>query len=322
MRLVGPALTRWAVPLIALVAFLLRLPGLLAPLSPDEAGFLMVARSWDPEAGSVYGHYFVDRPPQVIAVFGLADAVGGPHAIRLLGALVCAVVVLLAAQTARVVADERAARWTALVVAALTSTTLINADGVKGELLSLPFLMGACLLSLLALRHGSVLLAALAGLCGGIAPGFKQNMLGGLVFAAALLLLSFAARHISTRTLLRLSVAGLVGAAVPAAVMVGWALLAGVDLDTLWYTIYGFRSDAAAELASTASEANARRAVVLLQGGGASGVGLRGGRRQLGRRRRSGSRRSRRVSRSTPASSAHPSITAAGAGRTDEPRER
>ena len=59
------------------------------------------------------------------------------------------------AAQARVVADERAARWTALVVAALTSTTLINANGVKGELLSLPFLLGAVLLSLLVLRHGS-----------------------------------------------------------------------------------------------------------------------------------------------------------------------
>ncbi|WP_162799214.1 hypothetical protein [Nocardioides sp. 616] len=264
MTLATPTLTRWAVPLTALVAFLLRLPGLGTALSPDEAGFLMVARTWVPEPGSVYGHYFVDRPPQIIATFKVADAIGGPYALRLVGALVCAALVLLAARIALVIADERAARWTAVVVAALTSSTMINADGVKGELLSLPFVLGACLLAILALQRQSMPLAALAGLSAGVAPGFKQNMLGGLVFAAALLLLSLATKQISARTFARLSVAGLAGAAVPAALMIGWALQSGVQLDTLWYAIYGFRSDAGAELASASSGANAQRAVILL----------------------------------------------------------
>ena len=32
----------------AAVAFVLRFPSLLWPLRPDEAGFLLIARSWQP----------------------------------------------------------------------------------------------------------------------------------------------------------------------------------------------------------------------------------------------------------------------------------
>ena len=58
--------TSRAVWLAAAAAFLARFPSLLWPLRPDEAGFLLVARAWHPEADSVYGHYWVDRPPPVI----------------------------------------------------------------------------------------------------------------------------------------------------------------------------------------------------------------------------------------------------------------
>lgn len=52
--------------LAAAAAFLARFPSLLWPLRPDEAGFLLVARAWHPEPDSVYGRYWVDRPPPVI----------------------------------------------------------------------------------------------------------------------------------------------------------------------------------------------------------------------------------------------------------------
>ncbi|NPC97511.1 glycosyltransferase family 39 protein [Nocardioides sp. zg-DK7169] len=256
--------SRWTIPLAALAAFVLRLSGLTRPIRPDEAGFTLVARSWAPEADSLYGHYFVDRPPLLIAVFRASDAIGGPHFIRILGALACAALVLLAARTARLVAGETSARWTALCVAAITSSTLINLVAVKGELLGLPFVMAGCLLSILALRRGSVPLAALAGLSAATAVGFKQNLLGGLVFAGALLLVSLLTRRIDARAFLRLAAAGLAGAAVPVLATLGWAVAAGVRPGTLWYAIYGFRADASAVLASHSSKAADERAVQLV----------------------------------------------------------
>ena len=38
------------------------MPFLARPLSPDEGGFLLVASQWEPGT-SLYGHYWVDRPP-------------------------------------------------------------------------------------------------------------------------------------------------------------------------------------------------------------------------------------------------------------------
>ena len=69
MRLHVPEVsTRSLVAGAALVAFLLRFPGLLWPVRPDEAGFTLVARHWNPQADRLYGDYFVDRPPPIIAL--------------------------------------------------------------------------------------------------------------------------------------------------------------------------------------------------------------------------------------------------------------
>src|SRR3546814_6071860 len=50
-------------------AVLLHFPGLLWPLRPDEAGFTLVGRHWDPEPESLYGPYWVDRPPPLILIY-------------------------------------------------------------------------------------------------------------------------------------------------------------------------------------------------------------------------------------------------------------
>jgi 4-amino-4-deoxy-L-arabinose transferase-like glycosyltransferase len=271
-RAVGWIDARHTVTVAALVAFLLRLPGLTRPIRADEAGFTLVARAWDPMADSVYGGYFVDRPPLLIAIFRASDELGGPLFIRVLGALACAALVVVAAGTARLVAGERAARWTAVCVAAISSTTVIDAVAVKGELLGLPFVMASCALVLLAVRRRAAWLAALAGLAAGLAPHVKQNLVGGLVFAAVLLLVAGATRELAWRHVARLALAGLAGAAVPLIATIGWALAAGVDLDTLAYATIGFRADAASAIAAGSPDAPVARAAVLLLAALVSGL--------------------------------------------------
>lgn len=263
---------RHLIGLAAAAAFLLRMPGLTRPVRADEAGFTLVARAWESAPDSVYGPYFVDRPPFLIAIFRLSDALGGPLAIRVVGALACAALVLTAAWSARLVAGERAARWTAVCVAAITSTTVIDAVAVKGELLGLPLVMAGCALTLLAVRRRAASLALAAGLAAGLAPHVKQNLVGGLVFAAVLLLASGATRVLPWRDVARLSAAGLLGAAVPLAATVAWALAAGVRLETLWYATVTFRADAASAIASGVATAPATRAAVLVVAALASGL--------------------------------------------------
>ncbi|MBC9733738.1 glycosyltransferase family 39 protein [Nocardioides marmotae] len=262
-RVEGVVESRWTVAVAAALAFLLRLPGLTRPVRADEAGFTLVARGWDPRPDSVYGDLFVDRHPLLVAVFGLSDRIGGEHAIRVVGALACALTVLGAAAVARRVSSERAAKWTAVAVAALLTNTVIDAVAVKGEILALPLLFGSILCALDGLARRSPARAALAGLLATTALGMKQNLAGGLAFGAVLLVAALLTRRIDGRTFSRLAAAAVAGAAVPVLATVAWAAAAGVDLETVWYAVYGFRLDANTVLAESGSAAPASRAVTL-----------------------------------------------------------
>ena len=260
--------TRWTVPFAAALAFLLRLPGLTRPVRPDEAGWFLVARTWHPSADSVYGEHFVDRPPSLIGLVDLADFLGGPVVLRLMGALAAAAIVLLAARIGTLVGDQAAGRWSAVVVAALTTSPLIDPVAAKGELLALPLVGLALLWSLMAVRSETPAramgLAFAAGLAGASALGLKQNLAGGLVFAVVLFLCSWAWGPTGARRFAGLVASTAVGAAVPVLATIGWALAAGVRLSELWYTVYGFRSDAAQVIAESTSTKPAERIVLLL----------------------------------------------------------
>jgi len=244
----------------AVFAFVWRFPTWLWPLRPDESGFVMVARAWDPQPDSVYGTYFVDRTPVIIGLVKLSDLIGGPYFLRLVGCLGCVWLVVTLAAVAREVADGRAAAWTAVVTAALVSTTLIDPIAVKGEILGLPFIATSFWCALRALRasggggQGAGLWwAGAAGLCATIALGLKQNFAAGLVFGGVVLLGSWLTGRVSTAAFWRLSAAAAAGAAIPVLACVAWALAAGVHLSELWYVAFGFRSDAN-EVLSTQSQ--------------------------------------------------------------------
>lgn len=271
-RIIG--LRRWAVPTAVLVTVAVRLLALPAPLGADESGFTLVGRSWDPEPDSLYGRYFVDRPPLLIALYAGSDALGGPRLIRVVGAVACGVLVLCSAAAARLLGGGRSARWTAACVAALVTNPLINLGWVKGELLALPFVMAGCWLALLSLQRRSAGLAFAAGLVAGVGPHLKQSLLGGLAFAAVLLVTAVATRQLPVRTGLRLGVWGLAGVAVPALLTLAWALAVGVEPGTLWYAVVGFRADASELLATAAPATTAGRATVLVVVGLLAGLAL------------------------------------------------
>lgn len=257
-------LRRHPVAIAAALAFLARLPALTRPLRADEAGFLLVARAWDPQPDSMFGPFWVDRPPSLIAVFRAVDDLGGAPTLRLLGAVVALLSVLLAAALAREVGPPRATAWGAGVTAALLSNPVIDVVAVKGELLALPFLLGSMLLTLRAVRRTSVPLALAAGLAAGLAIGLKQNLASGLVFAGVLLLVAWRTGRLAGRPAILLATAGAAGAAAPALATVGWSEAAGVRPATLWDTVYGFRSAAARVIADGGTDAPERRAAILL----------------------------------------------------------
>ncbi len=266
-------LARLTVWVAAVAAVLARFPSAMWPLRPDEAGFLLVARSWAPAPDSVYGRYFVDRPPEIIALIRLTDWLGGPYALRVLGALGIAGFVVVVAATARRLASyaaglpadraDRVAAWTAVAAAGLVSNAGVDVVSIKGEHLGIPLVAGACWLALVALERRSTRLALASGLVAVLAVGLKQSLVGGLVFGGVLLLASAVVDRRRWRTYLRLGGAAALGAAVPVVATVVWALVAGVDLGTLWYAVVGFRPDADAVLAAQPSDTIDERAVQL-----------------------------------------------------------
>ncbi|MFC6154335.1 hypothetical protein [Nocardioides yefusunii] len=275
-----------------LLAFLGRYNGLFWPLRPDESGFLMVARSWAPTADSLYGPYFVDRPPLLIALIKAVDAVGGPYALRWLGALGAAAAVLLTVALVREVArharadgpsvPERAVERVALVCAWLTAAALvspqIDAIAAKGELLGVPLILAGMVLTLRAVRaargRDAVLLAFAAGVLGMVSVGLKQSLFSSLVLAGVLGVVLLLLREISWHRALGLAAGLGVGALVPVVATVAWAVAAGVDLSVLEYAVMSFRSDASAVIMETPSASNQRRAGQLVERFLVCGLGI------------------------------------------------
>ncbi|WP_459968230.1 hypothetical protein [Nocardioides pyridinolyticus] len=256
------AVRRHPVGVAVALTVLARLPALSLPLHADEAGFLLVARALDPRPDSPFGPYWVDRPPPLIWLFSGIDALGGEIALRLAGALVAGLTVVLAARVAALAGRPRAVPWAAALAAALLSNPMIDVVATKSELLALPLLTGSIALTLLAVRHRSGWLAFAAGLAAMTAVGLKQNLAAGLVFAAALLLTGAVTGRVGGA--LRLGLAALAGAAVPVLVTVAWANAEGIHLGELWYAAYGFRADAAHVIADEVPDAPERRALLLL----------------------------------------------------------
>ena len=113
-----------AVALLATVG--LRLLYLGFPLGIDEGGVAFIAKAWGTGHGSLYGAYWLDRPPLLVALYKLA-VVGGPTGIRVLGIVAALALVAVTTVVTRAVAGERAARIAAVLSAGLASSIALAA---------------------------------------------------------------------------------------------------------------------------------------------------------------------------------------------------
>ncbi len=245
--------TRRALLLVAAGVVALRLPFLADPAAPDEAGFLTVAQQWHAAGRTLYSAYWVDRPPLLIGLFQVADALGGLSALRVLGALAAAVTVLLGATAAwratGPVGGRRAAVTAALVAAALLVSPAMGATEVNGELLAAPFVAAGALCVVVAMRPRGPRSAAWAAIGAGAAAAaallVKQNMADVVVLAAVAWGLRPAVR----------AVRAVAGAAAVTALVAGWAALHGTSPAAVAWAMYPFRVRAAQSLASRGATA-------------------------------------------------------------------
>lgn len=257
--------------LVAAAAALFRVPFLQVLPSPDEAGLLVVAGQWH-HGNSLYGDYWVDRPPLLITLAELADATGGLGTLRLLGLLATVITVLLCAATAGRLAGARAAGWAAVAAGVLMVSPWLGADRVNAELLATPWLASGVYAGVRAVESPTRFRwALLAGASVTAAVATKQNLVDAAVFLLVLVLASVATGSLPARAALRLGALATAGAATVTVVLLGWAWSRGTVPTDLFDALYAFRVRAAETMAAWPSPGTDDRRDELLQRTAVSG---------------------------------------------------
>lgn len=250
------------------------LPFLGTPLMPDEAGLFIIGEQWSP-GRSLYGDYWVDRPPLIIWMYALiAPFVTIGHnpdgafsvAIKLAGGAVAAASVLLSYLLAKRVAPD--SRWTLcaapVLTSALVSSPLLGMPSTNGELLAIPFVLAGVALLVPALGRPTDRRACVAGFAAGVcamaAAMVKQNFVDVFVFAFIAFLVLAIRRVRWWPTFVSFTAGGL--AALVA--LIGSAVLRGSSLPDLWEAIVAFRFHASAMIGTDISETRAERIGILV----------------------------------------------------------
>ena len=274
---------------VAVVAGLVRVPFVAAPLGADEGGFLMVAAQWSPGT-SLYGDYWVDRPPLLIALFALADHLGGVVPLRLLAVLLVMTSVLLAGRIGALLSADAGAgptgpesRFSGGLPAAVTAAVflvdpLFGALEVNGELLAVPFVL-AGIAAILTARQAPTRRARSwwlggAGAAAAAAALVKQNEIDVVIFGlVALVTSAVVARRRGRHSRLGPDLATLAGGAAVVSIV---ALLAAAARGTspagLWDALVVFRAQALTAIQQSTSGASDTRLWHLLTALVASGA--------------------------------------------------
>jgi 4-amino-4-deoxy-L-arabinose transferase-like glycosyltransferase len=232
------------------------------PAGRDEAGFLLVGAGWD-HGTSLYGSYWVDRPPLLIWIMEIAGTVTN---LRLWGLAASVLTVLGVARTAHLAGGERAARWAAGAAALFSTAHWFGVPRTNGEMLAGAFVAWSFALSTQALlRPGARtwLWAGWAGALAACAVLVKQTIVDGLVFAIVLaVLVGWQKRHRGTAV--RVLISGAAGFLLAVGLGLAGAQMRGTSPAELFDALVTFRADAGEVIRTSASAATTHRLVVLV----------------------------------------------------------
>ena len=249
---------------MAVAACLLgRAPLIALPLSPDEGGLLMVSSQWSPGT-SVYGDYWVDRPPLLIWIMQLA---GGLTTLRVVGLVASVVTVLGLARAGYVARGPYAARWAGAAAALFGAAHWLGTPRVNGEMLAGAFVAWSFALTLQAvLRPGSRgnLLGFVAGALAASAMLIKQTIADGVVLAVVLVVVLAWQRSDDRRTATRVLGWGAAGGGLTVGASLAGAATRGTSPAELFDALVVFRFQAGEVVRMSASEATGHRLWILL----------------------------------------------------------
>jgi 4-amino-4-deoxy-L-arabinose transferase-like glycosyltransferase len=245
----------------------LRLLYLGFPLGIDEGGVAFIAKAWGTGHGSLYGAYWLDRPPLLVALYKLA-VLDGATGIRVLGMVAALALVAVTTVVTRAIAGERAARIAAVLSAGLASSIALASVYTPSELLAaVPACASiGCLVA--AHRRGQARWLVGAGLLALAAALIKQSFLDA-GFAGVVFLIATSAS--ARRPQLRWAAAYTAGALIPLAGVAAWLVVAHLSPGDLVYALFGFRIHALDALSASNIPLHVRVQRLLLPGA-ASGL--------------------------------------------------
>ncbi|KAA1399898.1 hypothetical protein [Aeromicrobium ginsengisoli] len=274
----APVLPTWTIGASVAAAVAARLPFLGHAASPDEGGFLVVGSQWHGAGGSLYGRYWVDRPPLLVTIFRAASALGGLTALRLIGCIAVALVVLGVARVAGMIGGRVAAQWAAVTAAGLSISPLLGGYEVNGELLAAPFVLGGVICVLAALRavhhQEAVARSAAAGALAMSAMLIKQNLADAAIFGFVALVLAVWRGELNRQRFWAMAAGAVAGASGVISVLAIWTIAQGTSLVGVFDAMYPFRIHAAAVQAAEGSAHSSARLHGLLIAVAVSGLGL------------------------------------------------
>ncbi|AWB91750.1 hypothetical protein C3E78_05750 [Aeromicrobium chenweiae] len=245
----------------AMVAVRLCFLGL--PAGRDESGYLIVGNAWG-DGDSLYGPYWVDRPPLLMWIMDLA---GNLTALRLIGLLSCVLMVLGVARAAYVVRGAQAARWAAAAAALFSTAHWFGVPRTNGEMLCAGFVAWGIALAAQAMvgqQRRAWLPALGAGVLAGCAGLVKQTIGDGVVFAIVLAFAVGWQQPAARRRAATVLAAGAVGVVVTLAVGLTAAAARGTSLAELFDALVTFRAEAGEVIRRSASGATTDRLLTLL----------------------------------------------------------
>lgn len=244
----------------------IRLWFLRLPLIPDEAGFYLVAKDWSFAGPHLYGHYFVDRPPGLLAIYKVATLTGHTTSIRLIALVFALLVVVLLAWTAHRIGA--AVLPTALTAAAFVANPVDESVFGSSGMMALPFAVGAIAALVAAVTSSSTRAsyawAGAAGLSAIAAMSVKQNFMDGFVFALVALLVLALRRELPVRRAVLLALSGLGGTLLGVALMLGVALAGAGGVPAWWLASVSFRFRASEVIVGSAGAGTTARMLEVL----------------------------------------------------------
>lgn len=250
---------------VCLGAAVVRATYVARPLRNDEGGYLLVARHWRTGGEFLYGDWFVDRPPVLMAIFRIAALTEWDQAVRLLAIPFVLVSVVAGWRAGRLLGGRPGGRWAAVLAAGMLCSPGLAAEQADGELFGAAFVLVSLACALSAwhaddARHRRAWAAA-AGVAAACAPLVKQNLLEGALFLCGLVLLArWGGDGQAWRRVRSLGRAALGGALLPVALSGLWLLVAQVDPALVWRDLVGFRGAAFDAIWSSSPDATIRRA--------------------------------------------------------------